>query len=195
MKRLVCISFLLIGCDSNSKPEVQPQVEKVKPWLVDEAQVRGINFTWISGDTGKFNMPEIIGGGAAMLDYDNDGDLDLYFIQGGHLGSTKTESNVLLRNDEGNFVDITTQSNTGNTGYGMGVAIGDYNNDSFVDIYITNVGNNVLLKNNGDGTFEDVTDQAGVGDSGWGASTSFADFDKDGDLDLTRLIIWCGLMI
>ncbi len=192
MKRLTCISLLLIGCDSNTKPQVQPEVEIKKPWLVDEAQSRGINFTWISGDTGKFNMPEIIGGGAAMLDYDNDGDLDLYFIQGGHLGSPKTESNVLFRNDDGNFVDVTAQSNTGNTGYGMGVAIGDYNNDSFVDIYITNVGNNALLQNNGDGTFEDVTDQAGVGDSGWGASTSFADFDKDGDLDLyaTNYLVW-----
>ena len=129
-------------------------------WLEDKAIESGVSLTWISGDTGVFNMPEIIGGGAAMLDFDNDGDLDIYFVQGGHLGFAKTEHNVLLRNDNGKFIDVTEQSSTGDTGYGMGVAVADYNNDSFVDIFITNVGKNVLFKNNGDGTFTDVTDEA-----------------------------------
>ena len=161
-------------------------------WLEDQAEERGVAFTWVSGDTGTFNMPEIIGGGAALLDYDNDGDLDIYFVQGGHLDSNEVEHNVLLRNDDGKFVDVTTESNTGNTGYGMGVATGDYNNDTFTDIFITNVGKNILLKNNGDGTFEDVTDIANVGDNGWGASAAFADFDADGDLDLYAInyLVW-----
>ncbi len=161
-------------------------------WLEDQAEERGVAFTWVSGDTGTFNMPEIIGGGVALLDYDNDGDLDIYFVQGGHLDSNEVEHNVLLRNDDGKFVDVTTESNTGNTGYGMGVATGDYNNDTFTDIFITNVGKNILLKNNGDGTFEDVTDIANVGDNGWGASAAFADFDADGDLDLYAInyLVW-----
>ena len=161
-------------------------------WFEDEASQRAVNLTWISGDTGAFNMPEIIGGGAALLDFDNDGDLDVYFVQGGHFDSNIPEHNVLLRNDDGMFVDVTKQSNTGDSGYGMGVAIGDYNNDSFVDIFITNVGKNILLKNNGDGTFEDVTDAANVGDTGWGASAAFADFDADGNLDLYAInyLVW-----
>ncbi len=161
-------------------------------WLEDKAIESGVSLTWISGDTGVFNMPEIIGGGAAMLDFDNDGDLDIYFVQGGHLGIAKTEHNVLLRNDNGKFIDVTEQSSTGDTGYGMGVAVADYNNDSFVDIFITNVGKNVLFKNNGDGTFTDVTDEAGVGDAGWGASAAFSDFDADGDLDLYAInyLVW-----
>jgi len=161
-------------------------------WFEDEASKRGVDFTWVSGDTGKFNMPEIIGGGGAMLDIDNDGDLDLYFVQGGHFDSSKSEQNVLLRNDSGTFVDITEQSGAGDSGYGMGVAAGDFNNDGYIDLFITNVGKNVLLQNKGDGTFKDVTDTAGVGDIGWGASAAFADFDADGDLDLYAInyLVW-----
>jgi len=192
MKRLAVLLLLICSCTETQQKESVPTVADFEPWLIDEAATRGVNFSWISGDTGTYNMPEIIGGGAAMLDFDNDGDLDLYLIQGGHLGSSETESNVLLRNDEGIFVDITEQSNTGDAGYGMGIAVGDYNNDGFEDIYITNVGANVLLQNNGDGTFENVTTKAGVGDTGWGASCAFADFDKDGDLDIyaTNYLVW-----
>lgn len=194
MKRFLLIALLLFGCDGTNENSDTNTVAGVNsnPWLVDEAAERGIDFTWCSGDTGKFNMPEIIGGGAGMLDYDNDGDLDLYFVQGGHLDSTETQPNVLLQNNNGHFTDVTTISGTGDTGYGMGIAVGDYNNDSYVDIYITNVGNNVLYRNKGDGTFENVTEYAGVGDSGWGASTAFADFDQDGDLDLyaANYLVW-----
>lgn len=162
------------------------------PWLIDESKDRGIDFTWISGDTGNFNMPEIIGGGGAMFDFDNDGDLDIYMVQGGHLGKPASEHNRLYRNDDGQFVDVTVESGTGDTGYGMGIATGDFDNDTFIDLYITNVGRNTLLRNNGDGTFTDVTEQAKVGDTGWGASAAFADFDKDGDLDLyaTNYLVW-----
>jgi hypothetical protein len=161
-------------------------------WFEDQANERGVNLTWISGETGTFNMPEIIGGGAAFIDFDNDGDLDIYFVQGGHFDSKVPEYNILLRNDNGNFIDVTAQSKTGDAGYGMGVAVGDYNNDTFPDLYITNVGKNTLLKNNGNGTFENVTDEANVGDIGWGASAAFADFDADGDLDIYAInyLVW-----
>ncbi|MBC8310563.1 MAG: CRTAC1 family protein [Phycisphaerales bacterium] len=167
-------------------------------WLEDQADERGVSLNWVSGDTGTFNMPEIIGGGAALLDFDNDGDLDIYFVQGGHFDSKVPEENILLRNDDGMFIDVTQSSNTGDTGYGMGVATGDFNNDTFVDIFITNVGKNVLLQNNGDGTFKDVTSAAGVGEDGWGASAAFADFDADGDLDLyvINYLVWAhGLVL
>ncbi|MDP7009416.1 MAG: CRTAC1 family protein [Phycisphaerales bacterium] len=195
MMKRVLLLLLLMSCDSQKQPDVEPHAAQPaleSRWLEDEAIQRGITATWISGDLGNYNMPEIIGGGAAMFDYDQDGDLDLYFVQGGHLGSSKTEQNILLRNDEGFFTDVTKESNGGDTGYGMGIAIGDYNNDTFEDIYITNLGANTLLKNNGDGTFTDVSQQAGVNDRGWGASAAFADFDQDGDLDLyaTNYLLW-----
>ena len=167
--------------------EVQQQV-----WLEEESSQRGIDFQWVSGDVGTFNMPEIIGGGAAAIDYDNDGDFDLYFVQGGHLDSTVLEQNVLYNNDNGMFTDVTEETGVGDEGYGMGVAVGDYDNDGFTDMYVTNVGKNTLLHNNGDNTFSDVTELAGVGDTGWGASTAFVDIDADGDLDLyvVNYLMW-----
>ncbi|MDP7006528.1 MAG: CRTAC1 family protein [Phycisphaerales bacterium] len=165
---------------------------QTEPWFENQASDRNVLLSWVSGETGTYNMPEIIGGGAALFDFDNDGDLDIYFVQGGHLDTKHKEQNVLLQNEDGKFTDVTELSKTGDFGYGMGVAAGDFNNDSFVDLYITNVGRNTLLKNNGDGTFEDVTITAGVDDDGWGASVAFADFDSDGDLDLYAInyLVW-----
>jgi hypothetical protein len=170
---------------------VTPERDQVV-WLEDQSAQRGIAFEWISGAAGAFNMPEITGGGAALFDYDQDGDLDIYFVQGGHLDSSEIHGNVLLRNDDGHFVDVTQVSGSGDIGYGMGVATGDYDNDGDIDLFITNVGRNTLLQNNGNGTFTDVTQFSGVGDEGWGASAVFADFDADGDLDLyvTKYLVW-----
>lgn len=190
MRHLLCFVFC-VGCN-----HVDPPEDAIPPttvvWLEDQAEQRGVSFTWISGDSGTFNMPEIIGGGGAMIDYDNDGDLDLYFVQGGYLDTPLEAKNVFMRNDEGTFVDVTNESGTGDTGYGMGVAVGDYDNDGYADMYITNVGRNTLLHNRGDGTFEDVTIDAAVGDEGWGASAGFCDFDRDGDLDLFAInyLVW-----
>ncbi len=157
--------------------------------------------------SGEFYLPEIMGPGAALLDYDGDGDLDVYLIQGRMLGpgktladarfpppSGQTLSNRLLRNDlavgpDGSrhlhFTDVTASSGAAAASdYGMGVASGDFDNDGRVDLYLTNFGRNRLLRNRGDGTFEDVTAHAGVGDPGWSVSAAFLDYDHDGWLDL-----------
>ena len=144
-------------------------------------------------------MPEIMGAGAALLDYDNDGDLDVYLIQGTALDPGKQPlfpppagvkpGNRLFRNllsptGTLHFVDVTESAGVGHIGYGMGAATGDYDNDGFLDLYVTNVGRNVLYHNNGDGTFADVTGKAGVDDARWSTSAAFLDYDSDGFLDL-----------
>jgi hypothetical protein len=144
-------------------------------------------------------MPEIMGAGVALFDYDNDGDLDVYLIQGTQLSNNKRPlfpppagwkpgnrlfRNLLAETGKLRFVDVTAQAGVGHIGYGMGVAVGDYDNDGFQDLYVTNFGHNVLYHNNGDGTFTDVTRQAGVNDVRWSTSSSWLDYDRDGNLDL-----------
>jgi len=143
-------------------------------------------------------MPEIMGPGVALFDYDNDGDLDIYLVQGTSLDHDKVVSpppanfragnrlfkNLLTETGELKFVDVTEAAGVGHVGYGMGVAVGDYDNDGLLDLYVTNFGPNVLYHNNGDGTFTDVTAQAGVEDASWSTSAAWVDFDNDGYLDL-----------
>jgi hypothetical protein len=166
------------------------------------AATAGLGFTHFNGATGEYYQPEIFGPGLALLDYDSDGDLDLYLLQGGMLDSGRSPADALFppatqhwpgdrlfRNDmdaAGNprFTDVTEQAGLGATGYGQGAAVGDYDNDGDPDLYVTNFGSNVLYRNNGDGTFSDVTDSAGVDDPNWSTSTAFTDYDRDGDLDL-----------
>jgi len=145
-----------------------------------------------------------MGAGAAMLDYDNDGSLDLFFVNGAALrdpmppGSKPDKSdprywNRLYKNNrDGTFTDVTVQAGLRGEGYGMGVAVGDFDNDGRPDIYVTNLDRNTLYHNNGDGTFTDVTAHAGVGGSGWSVSACFVDYDRDGRLDLivTRYLDW-----
>jgi len=151
---------------------------------------------WQDGAQGEFLMPEIVGGGAGLLDYDGDGDLDIYFVQGGDLrgawAGANTDGNRLYRNDgHMQFTDVTEETGAAGQGYGMGLAIGDVDTDGDPDIYLSNVGPNVLLRNDG-GTFVDVTEVSGTGDAGWGASAAFIDGDLDGDLDLfvTNYLDW-----
>ena len=156
-------------------------------WFENQAEARGLDFTHVSGAVGKFELPEITGGGVALLDVENDGDLDVYFIQSGHLHKPSDESakNELFLNDgTGHFAPAIIKDGYDVLGYGMGVATGDYDNDGDTDLYITNVGQNILLQNDGEGNFVDVTEEANVGDESWGTAASFADFDRDGDLDL-----------
>lgn len=156
-----------------------------QPQLRFEPQ--SLPFQHTDGSSGEKYFLEPLGSGAALFDYDNDNDLDLYFVNGNSLQSSDTKilhRNRLFRNDGGNFIDITDLAGVGDTGYGLGCCVGDYNNDGFVDLYVTNFGANILYKNNGDGTFTNVARQANVDGAQLSSSCAFADYDGDGDLDL-----------
>jgi hypothetical protein len=162
-----------------------------RPHFIDISAEAGLDFTHVNGATGKFYMPEIMGAGAALFDYDSDGDLDVFLVQGGPLGDGPTAQQAtsrLFRNDlrDGRlrFTDVTARAGLGLRAYGMGAAVGDYDNDGDLDLLVTSFGPEALFRNNGDGTFADVTREAGVSDPFWSTSASFADYDRDGDLDL-----------
>ncbi|RKY57902.1 MAG: hypothetical protein DRP95_06485, partial [Candidatus Latescibacterota bacterium] len=132
---------------------------------------------------------EAKGGGAAVfLDYNGDGWMDIYIVNGSKLEGFppgQEPRNVLYRNNgDGTFTDVTEESGVGDTHWGMGCTAVDYDNDGDTDIYVANFGPNVLYRNNGDGTFADVTEEAGVGDPRWSTGTAWGDYDGDGDLDL-----------
>ena len=147
--------------------------------FTDVTDSTGIHFKHTDGAAGEFHLPETLGAGGAFFDYDNDGDLDLYLV------NSAAPSMLYRNNDDGTFVDVTPSDGIDNQGsYGHGVACGDYDNDGYVDIYVTNFGANRLYRNNGDGTFTDVTNKSGTGDSHWSSSATFFDYNSDGDLDL-----------
>ena len=129
---------------------------------------------------GSYLLPEIMGSGGAFLDYDNDGDLDIYLIQ----ASTSKLNRLFEQQADGRFRDVTEDSGLGDTGYGMGVAVGDIDNDGLIDVYVTNYGPDVLYHNQGDGQFLDISRKAGISGDGWSSSAAFCDYDRDGYLDL-----------
>ena len=178
-------TLLLSGCS--------PSVNDGRSWFVEAAIERGIDFQHVSGAVGGYLLPEIMGGGVALVDVDGDDDLDAYFVQSGTVAVLATSAagdgaagppNQLYLNRGDGYFDEARASGAGDAGYGMGVTTGDYDNDGDVDLYVTNVGANTLLQNKGDGTFEDVTSLAGVGDTGFSTAATFFDADSDGDLDL-----------
>ena len=167
----------------------------------------GLDFTLQNSPTTAKYLIETMPGGVALLDYNNDGLLDIFLVNGGRITSpmptpenfARHESrywNRLFRqNKDGSFTDVTEQAGLAKAGdgnYGMGVAVGDYDNDGYPDLYVTNYGKNILYHNNGDGTFTDVTEKAGVAGGGWSVSAGFFDYDNDGKLDLfvTRYMNW-----
>ena len=172
---------------------------KSAPPFDEVAKQSGLDFWQFSGATGQFLLPEIMGSGGALIDYDNDGDLDVFLVQGAPakpqnkplvpLPQDWTPGNRLFRNNLAesgklSFTDVTESSGLGRADVGMGVAAGDYDSDGYVDLYVTNYGHNALYHNNGNGTFTDVTKTAGVESSGWSTSAAFLDYDRDGRLDL-----------
>jgi len=172
-----------------------PAAPAAAPWFEEVAQASGLVFTHRSGHAGAtYRLPEIMGGGAALFDMDGDGDLDALLVQSGSLdGADPGPRHGLFRNDgRGHFAAVTAGSGVAVSGYGMGVATGDYDADGDVDLYLTNRGANVLLQNDGVGHFSDVTARVGVAGSGWSTSATFFDADSDGDLDLfvTRYLAW-----
>ena len=175
------------------------------PPLFEDVTARsGIRFKHAASRTSQKYLPESMGAGVAMFDYDNDGWLDLFFVNGARIpdpmprGASPDKSdprfwNRLYRNNhDGTFRDVTEAAGLEGRLYGMGVATGDYDNDGNVDLLVTNLGGNILYHNNGDGTFTDVTAKAGVGGSGWCTGACFVDYDRDGRLDLivTRYLEW-----
>lgn len=180
-------------------PAESPRVQ-----FVNATREAGITFSHENGASPEKLMMETFGSGVAWLDFDNDGWLDLFFANGANLREAKrSPGNALWRNQgNGAFTDVTRTA--GVTGLGLfatGVAVGDYNNDGFLDLYVTGYSQNQLLRNSGDGTFTDLTAKAGVAGGGWSSSAGFFDYDLDGDLDLyvaryldyePRDNPWCG---
>jgi hypothetical protein len=195
---LVVVAVLVCACRSAERPNRESDGE----WFVDRAAGAGLNFTHVNGMSGSLDLAEIMGAGAALFDYDNDGDLDVYAVQGGELarpdgrgpaGPPRTSGDRLFRNDlrvgaDGTrllrFTDVTAQSGIDARTYGMGVAAGDIDNDGWVDLYVTRLETDLLLRNNGNGTFTDVARGSGINDTAWSVPASFFDFDRDGWLDL-----------
>jgi hypothetical protein len=160
------------------------------PGIFEEipSAVSGVHWVHTAGLSRMKYLPETSGAGVAFLDYDNDGWMDIYLVNSGKCdfyNPPKPIRNALYRNNrDGSFTDVTDKAGVAGGGYGMGVAVGDYNNDGLPDLYITNYGRNILYRNNGDGTFADVTEKAGVGVTGWSTSAVWFDYDNDGRLDL-----------
>lgn len=177
----------LVACTRQTADSSGATTSSKPPWFEEGASRHGLSFTYQSGHKDRYYLPEIMGGGAALFDMEGDGDLDVYLIQAGDLldPSGHRPGNRLFRNrGDGSFEDATKGSGTEVRGYGMGVTAGDYDNDGDTDLYVTNLGPNVLLRNDRGGRFTDVTAAAGVGDARWSTSAAFFDYDADGDLDL-----------
>jgi hypothetical protein len=155
--------------------------------FTDISQQAGITFKHVASPEKKY-IVESMSGGVALFDYDNDGYLDIYFVNSLTVdlvkSNQKTKSFLYHNNGDGTFTDVAVQAGVSDIGWGMGVAVADYDNDGFDDLYVTCLGKNRLFKNNGNGTFKDVTDKAGVGDPRWSTGAAFLDFDRDGKLDL-----------
>ncbi len=192
---LVALTFVSAGIMSH---------ETVVVRYTDVTGPSGLHFQHHNSATPSKFLIETMTGGVAVLDYDGDGWLDVFFVNGAKLKENQTDGdpldksapefwNRLFRNNrDGTFTDVTEKAGLRGKGYGMGAAVGDYDNDGDPDLFVTNYGRSVLYRNNGDGTFSDVTSQAKLMADGWATSAGFVDYDNDGNLDLfvCRYLEW-----
>jgi enediyne biosynthesis protein E4 len=172
--------------------------------FVEVTSQSGVNFESKSSHTPKHYLPETMGAGVALFDYDNDGRLDIFLVNGAPIADPTPKGTIPQKSGpeywnrlfhqktDGTFEDVTERAGLEGVGYGMGVAVGDFDNDGYEDLYVTALGGNRLYHNNGNGTFTDVTEKAGVGGSGWSTSAAWVDLDEDGLLDLVvlRYVQW-----
>src|SRR5712691_5121026 len=158
------------------------------PFSEISSTASGIAWAHTAGLSPEKYLPESTGAGCAFLDYDNDGWMDIYFVNSGkcdfYTPAHPLRNALYHNNRDGTFTDVTEKAGVAGGGYGMGVAVGDYNADGFPDLYVTQYGRSILYRNNGDGTFTDVTERAGVAAPGWASSAVWFDYDNDGRLDL-----------
>ena len=208
---LLMTLFAFLDVRQASKP-LDQSVKATPGKFVDVTAASGVRFEYLSSHTSKKYLPETMGGGVALFDYDNDGKLDIFFVNGAPLGDPTPKGTIppktgaaywnrlFHQKSDGTFEDVTEKAGLTGAGYGMGVAVGDYDNDGYEDLYVTALGGNKLYHNNGNGTFTDVTEKAGVAGSGWSTSAAWVDLDNDGLLDLVVIRylqwdfddIWCG---
>jgi enediyne biosynthesis protein E4 len=179
---LIALTMLLAGCGpSESSATIKSRA--VAPWFADVTIASGLDFVHDSGASGAYFMPESIGSGAALIDFDNDGRLDIYLIHGA--GPTEKSRNRLYHQGaDGRFIDVSEGSGLDVSGYGMGAAVGDVNNDGWPDLLVTEYGAARLFRNLGTGKFAEITAPAGIENTRWAAGAAFFDYDRDGWLDL-----------
>jgi hypothetical protein len=209
---LVATMPVRITAQEIQKSAAAPSSDATPGLFVDITQKSGVNFRYQASHTSKKYLIETMGPGVALFDYDNDGRLDIFLVNGAPLddptplGTIPKKSGSTFWNRlyhqkaDGTFEDVTQKAGLQGEGYGMGVAVGDYDNDGYEDLYVTGFGGNHLYHNNRNGTFTDVTAKAGVGGSGWSTSAAWVDLDGDGYLDLVVLRyldwdfadVWCG---
>jgi enediyne biosynthesis protein E4 len=218
----MALSLLVVPCtwSQNAPRSIDPvatsvQVADSPPHaaiFTDVTSELGLHFEYVASHTSRKYLIETMGSGLALFDYDNDGRLDIFVVNGAPLGDPTQKGTIPRKKGpkdwnrlyhqkrDGTFEDVTEKAGLQGIGYGMGVAVGDYDNDGFEDLYVTAYGGNRLYHNNGDGTFTDVTEKAGVAGSGWSTSAAWVDLDGDGLLDLVVLRYlqwdfdetWCG---
>lgn len=209
------VLIAVVGLSLSAVPLASAQrTENASPRepFVDITQRLAINFQYQSSHTSRKYLLETMGPGVALFDYDNDGRLDIFLVNGAPLSDPTPKGTIPRKTGpqywnrlyhqkaDGTFEDVTEKAGLAGEGYGMGVAVGDYDNDGFEDLYVTAYGGNKLYRNNGDGTFTDVTQKAGVAGGGWSTSAAWVDLDGDGFLDLVVLRylnwdfndVWCG---
>ena len=184
------ISIISCGNPSQDTPELQAPSEREKNQknsitFVDVARDIGLNWRHDNGASVYKYFPETMSGGGGFFDFDNDGDLDVYTVNGGALDSSMATRppNALFRNDKGSFTQVEHAAGADDRSYGMGFAAGDIDGDGDLDLYLANFGANVLFRNDR-GQFFDISQESATNDSLWGSSCAFADYDRDGDLDL-----------